>query len=99
MNQLDLKGRRAVVSGGGQGIGRAIAVRLLASGAAGSLWARDNALVESVAAELASRGRIQHVSVDVSSAAAVDMATKATIEAFGGIDILVANAGIAGPNH
>ena len=99
MNQLDLKGRRAVVTGGGQGIGRAIAERLLASGAALSLWDRDNALVESVAAELASGGRIHHVSVDVSSAAAVDAATKATIEAFGGIDILVANAGIAGPNH
>jgi 3-oxoacyl-[acyl-carrier protein] reductase len=99
MNQLDLKGRRAVVTGGGQGIGRAIAERLLASGAAVSLWDRDNALIDSVAAELASRGRIHHVSVDVSSAAAVDAATKATIEAFGGIDILVANAGIAGPNH
>ena len=99
MNQIDLKDRRAVVTGGGQGIGRAIAERLLASGAAVSLWDRDNALVESVAAELASRGRMHHVSADVSSAAAVDAATKATIEALGGIDILVANAGIAGPNH
>ena len=52
MNQIDLAGRRAVVTGGGQGIGRAVAERLLASGAAVSLWDRDADLVASAAAEL-----------------------------------------------
>jgi 2-dehydro-3-deoxy-L-rhamnonate dehydrogenase (NAD+) len=99
MNQIDLVGRRAVVTGGGQGIGCAIAERLLASGASVSLWDRDEALVEAVAAELSTDGRVvPYAVVDVSNHAAVDAATRATIDALGGIDILVANAGIAGPN-
>jgi len=98
MNQIDLKGRRAVVTGGGQVIGRAIAVRLLASGAAVSLWDRDRSLTEAVRDELSSHGTVHHVAADVSDAAAVEGATQATISALGGIDILVANAGIAGPN-
>jgi NAD(P)-dependent dehydrogenase (short-subunit alcohol dehydrogenase family) len=99
MNQIDLVGRRAVVTGGGQGIGRAIAERLLASGAVVSLWDRDAALVGTVAAELSTDGRIvRHAVVDVANHEAVEAATRATIDALGGIDILVANAGIAGPN-
>jgi 2-dehydro-3-deoxy-L-rhamnonate dehydrogenase (NAD+) len=100
MNQIDLAGRRAVVTGGGQGIGRAIVERLLASGAAVSLWDRDAALVATVADELSTDGRlVRHAVVDVSDHEAVDAATRATIDALGGIDILVANAGVAGPNH
>jgi 3-oxoacyl-[acyl-carrier protein] reductase len=98
MNQIDLRGQRAVVTGGGQGIGRAIAERLLASGAAVSLWDRDASLTAAVAGELSSQGTVHHVAADVSDAAAVEAATDATISALGGIDILVANAGIAGPN-
>jgi 2-dehydro-3-deoxy-L-rhamnonate dehydrogenase (NAD+) len=96
MNQIDLQGRRAIVTGGAQGIGRAIAERFLASGAQVSLWDRDANLVASTAAELS--GGVHAVSVDVSSASDVDAATAATVEALGGIDILVANAGITGPN-
>jgi 2-dehydro-3-deoxy-L-rhamnonate dehydrogenase (NAD+) len=99
MNQIDLGGRSAVVTGGGQGIGRAIAERLLASGATVSLWDRDEPLVAAAAAELSRGGAIaRHVVVDVSSQTAVDAATRTTLEAFGHVDILVANAGIAGPN-
>jgi 2-dehydro-3-deoxy-L-rhamnonate dehydrogenase (NAD+) len=99
MNEIDLDGQRAVVTGGGQGIGRAIAERFLASGARVSLWDRDQQLVEAVADELSGQGRVHHVAVDVSDPAGVDAATRATIDALGGIDILVANAGIAGPNN
>jgi 3-oxoacyl-[acyl-carrier protein] reductase len=98
MNAIDLGGRRAVVTGGAQGIGRAVAARLLASGAHVSLWDRDAALVEATAGELAAPGRVHTAVVDVTSADDVDAAAAATAAALGGIDILVANAGIAGPN-
>ena len=52
MNHIDLKGRRAVVTGGAQGIGFAIAQRLVASGAAVSLWDVDAKLAASAAEEL-----------------------------------------------
>jgi len=99
VNKIDLAGRRAVVTGGAQGIGRAIAERLLASGAAVSLWDRDAELLASAVAELSGRGTVHSVSVDVSSAGDVEAATAATLRALGGIDILVANAGITGPNQ
>jgi 3-oxoacyl-[acyl-carrier protein] reductase len=99
VNKIDLAGRRAVVTGGAQGIGRAIAERLLASGAAVSLWDRDAELLASAVAELSGRGTVHPVSADVSSAGDVEVATAAALRALGGIDILVANAGIAGPNE
>jgi 2-dehydro-3-deoxy-L-rhamnonate dehydrogenase (NAD+) len=99
MNQIDLAGKRAVVTGGGQGIGRAVAERFLASGAAVSLWDRDADLVASTAAELSGMGKVHTVAADVSSALDVENATAATVEALGGVDILVANAGITGPNE
>jgi NAD(P)-dependent dehydrogenase (short-subunit alcohol dehydrogenase family) len=99
MNQIDLKGRRAVITGGAQGIGRAIAERFLASGAAVSLWDRDKDLVESATTQLSAQGTVHSMPVDVSSAADVEAAATATAQALGGIDILVANAGITGPNQ
>jgi len=98
MNQIDLGGRRAVVTGGAQGIGRAVAERCLASGAAVALWDRDAQLVASTAAELARHGAVHPVRVDIADATDVEAAAASTMEALGGIDILVANAGIAGPN-
>src|SRR5260370_8674575 len=56
MNAIDLTGRRAVVTGGAQGIGRAIAERFLASGASVSLWDRGQTLVASTARKLSTRG-------------------------------------------
>jgi 3-oxoacyl-[acyl-carrier protein] reductase len=99
MNRIDLEGKRAVVTGAGQGIGRAIVERLLASGAAVSLWDRDQPLVEAACAELRPQGRVHAVAVDVTDLAAVEAARDAVNAALGGIDILVNNAGIAGPNH
>jgi 3-oxoacyl-[acyl-carrier protein] reductase len=98
MNRIDLDGRRAVVTGGGQGIGRAVAERLLASGAAVSLWDQDRALVEATRAELAEAGTVHAAAVDVTDLAAMQAAAEAAERALGGgIDLLVNNAGIAGP--
>jgi 3-oxoacyl-[acyl-carrier protein] reductase len=99
MNNIDLGGRRAVVTGGAQGIGRAVAERLLASGAVVSLWDRDAQLLASALTELSATARVHSFAADVSDADAVTAAAAATIDSLGGIDILVANAGITGPNH
>ena len=98
MNQIDLKGRRAVITGGAQGIGRAIAERFLESGAHVSLWDRDRDLVFATAQELSSQRRVHATEVDVANAEAIDNALRATVQALGGVDILIANAGITGPN-
>jgi 3-oxoacyl-[acyl-carrier protein] reductase len=98
MNQIDLNGRRAVITGGGQGIGYAIAERLVASGAAVSLWDLDEKLATEAAAELAKSGHAHAIGMDVTKPAEVDAAVATAINTMGGIDILVANAGIAGPN-
>jgi 3-oxoacyl-[acyl-carrier protein] reductase len=97
-NQIDLAGRTAVVTGGAQGIGRAIVERLLASGAAVAIWDRDQAIAERAAAELKGQGRVMTSEVDVTDAHAVERAREATLTGLGRIDILINNAGIAGPN-
>ncbi len=99
MNQIDLKNRHAVVTGGAQGIGLSIAKRLMASGASVSLWDRDGDLLSAAFDQLGQGGASSSQIVDVSDAASVAGATDATIRKHGTIDILVANAGIAGPNH
>jgi NAD(P)-dependent dehydrogenase (short-subunit alcohol dehydrogenase family) len=96
MNKIDLSGCMAVVTGGAQGIGRAVAERFIASGARVSLWDRDAALVERSAKELGADSAFQ--AVDMVNYAAVSAAAVATEAALGRIDILVANAGVAGSN-
>ena len=97
MNQIDLEGRRAAVTGGAQGIGRATAERLLASGAAVALWDRDAAELEQTCAALAVQGQVAAVETDVTDAESVAAAVTRSREALGGeIDVLVNNAGIAG---
>ncbi len=93
MNQLDLHGRIAVVTGGARGIGRAITERMLASGAAVAVWDRDP---EALAA-IAQPGVSTHT-VDQTDEAAVRAAAAETIARHGHIDILVNNAGITGGN-
>ncbi len=99
MNSFDLTGRRAVVTGAAQGFGRAITERFLASGASVAMWDLDEDESRRTAAALSGGGKIFTRTVDVSSISEVDAAAAATADALGGIDILVANAGIAGPNH
>lgn len=91
--------RHAVVTGGAQGIGLSIASRLMASGASVSIWDVDPAVLEAAALQLAAAGQASGQLVDVSDAAAVDKAVATTTDRYQRIDILVANAGIAGPNH
>jgi len=97
-NKIDLNGRNAVVTGGAQGIGRAIVERFLDSGAAVAIWDRDLALAKKTATELQKRGKIAAVAVDVTNFAEVERAREETIKTFGRIDILVNNAGVAGQN-
>jgi 3-oxoacyl-[acyl-carrier protein] reductase len=96
-NSIDLNGRFAVVTGGAQGIGRAITERFLASGAAVAIWDRDRALGEKTVQELKGRGRVEAFAVDVSEYASVEQALDAILTAFARIDILVNNAGVGGP--
>jgi len=98
MNKIDLGGRTAIVTGGAQGIGRAIVERFLASGARVAVWDCNQPLAEQVALELGQPEALHVVPVDVTDYSATEQAAKATRDHFGRLDILVANAGIAGMN-
>jgi glucose 1-dehydrogenase len=95
---MRLLDRVAVVTGGSSGIGRAIAVRFANEGArvvVGDVARNPREGGESTEALLAGRGF--HVDADVSSAADVDRLVRATVDRFGRLDVMVCNAGIAGP--
>ena len=86
------------MTGGAQGIGLAIAKRLLASGASVSLWDRDANFLAMALKDAGAAGNLDGRLVDVREPESVNAAASSTAEKFGRIDILVANAGIAGPN-
>lgn len=90
------EGKVALVTGGAQGIGRAIARRLLAGAAAVMLADVDEEALERTAAELAAEGRCEALTVDISNRAQVRHAVEACVERLGGLHVLSANAGIAG---
>jgi 2-dehydro-3-deoxy-L-rhamnonate dehydrogenase (NAD+) len=96
-NAIDLKGRVAVITGGAQGIGRAIAERFLRCGAVVWLWDLDVATAKKAVDELGPLGPVFAEIIDVVDPAAVAAAAKRTAERAR-IDILVNNAGIAGAN-
>lgn len=96
MNQIDLKSRIAIVTGGAQGIGLAIVKRMLASGASVRIWDRDQKLLQQALSALA--GAVSGDAVDVADEKSVAQGTAAAVAAHGKIDILVNNAGIAGAN-
>jgi 3-oxoacyl-[acyl-carrier protein] reductase len=95
MNQLDLNGRHAVITGGASGIGFAIATRMLASGAKVTLWDRNQAALQAATAALGASASA--VVVDVTNQASVQSAVQQTL-AHGNLDVLVNSAGITGPN-
>jgi 2-dehydro-3-deoxy-L-rhamnonate dehydrogenase (NAD+) len=96
MNQIDLKGKTAVVTGAARGIGLAIVERLLASGARCSLWDLDRPALNAAMEALQGRGEYDMAVVNVTRSDEVTAATHDTLRHFGTIDILVNNAGIAG---
>lgn len=96
MNGIDLGDQVAVVTGGAQGLGLAIAARLLASGAKVSLWDRDAALLDRAVAALGAGAFRQ--AVDVTDLDGLGRALAATEAEAGPVSILVHSAGIAGSN-
>lgn len=93
---VSLKGRAAVVTGGGRGLGKAIAARLAEAGAKVLVGDIDEGLAEAAAADLASRYGVDAVGafMDVSDTASVTAAADLAVSTFGGIDVWVNNAGI-----
>ena len=101
MNQIDLKGRVAVITGGAQGIGFAVAERMLQSGASVLLWDIDAALLaqaEDALRKLDHAGTVGTAIVELTLDADIVAATADAVRAHGRIDILVNNAGITGGN-
>ncbi|APO70688.1 3-oxoacyl-(acyl-carrier-protein) reductase protein (plasmid) [Rhizobium gallicum] len=97
MNRYDLQGRTAVVTGGASGLGLGVTRRLLDSGARVAIWGISERELADAIAELDSSGSVLPLVVDVVRYVTVAAATAATVEAFGGIDILVNSAGINRP--
>lgn len=93
---LSLRGRRAVVTGGAQGLGRAIAKRLAEAGAQVAIADLALEAAEAAASGIAEAhgAELIGVQMDVADAASVEQAAARAVDAFGGIDIWVNNAGV-----
>lgn len=98
MNQIDLNGRRAIVTGGASGLGLAIARRLLQSGARVRLWDRNARAIEQALAELQPLGRADAAELDITDWPAVRAAADRAANELEALDILVNSAGVAGDN-
>ncbi len=95
MNEIDLKNKVAVVTGGAQGFGLAIVERFLSSSAKVVIWDKDKEMMNS----LKLGGDVLNIEADVTDFESVEAATKTTLDHHSSIDILVNNAGIAGPSY
>lgn len=97
LEDLSLTGRNAVVTGGGRGLGRAMAKAMAKAGANVLVAARTREQVEEAVAEIrADGGNAVAWTADVTDSSQVDAMVAACVDAFGGIDIMVANAGGGG---
>lgn len=91
---MRLEGRRAFITGGGRGIGRAIALKFASEGADVAVAARTRAEIDAVAGEAREKGRrALAIPCDVGDSRAVEEAVRLASRELGGVDILVANAG------
>lgn len=97
MQQLagSLAGKHALVTGGGKGIGEAIACALLESGACVTIAGRNEEVLQATVRLLQSKGKINYVLLDVADASSVQQAFEHATVRFGRIDILINNAGQA----
>ena len=94
---MQLEGKTAIVTGGGSGIGRAIALGFAREGASVAVTDLDGARAEAVAAEIAAAGGTAiGFATDVSVTKDIDAMVDRTVDEFGRLDILVNNAGRAG---
>lgn len=98
VTSASLQNRVGIVTGGARGIGRAIAARLLRDGASVCLWDIDDAALAEACAALDAPGRVATAKVDVTRAESAEAGVQVALAAFGKIDLLVNNAGIAGAN-
>ena len=99
MNIYDFRGRSAIVTGGGQGLGFSVAKRILENGGRVAVWDVDQELLNSLVNELG--GDAQNIlaqNVDIRDPSAVQVASKTVHSKFGSIDVLINNAAIVGPN-
>ena len=94
MNQIDLKDKVAVITGGAQGFGYSMVERFSKSGAKVIIWDKDEELLKS----LSLTDNVTYEVVDVTSYESVKNSTEITLEKNNKIDILINNAGIAGPS-
>jgi 3-oxoacyl-[acyl-carrier protein] reductase len=90
-----LEGRVAVVTGAARGLGLAIGRRLLAEGARLAIWDADAEAARTAARELGAHAE----AMDVTDEASIARALAGTETALGPVEVMVANAGITGPNH
>lgn len=91
---MRLEGRRAFITGGGRGIGRAIALKFASEGADVAVAARTRAEIDAVAQEIEEKGgRSLAIPCDVGDSRGVEDAVRLAEKEWGGVDILVANAG------
>ena len=94
MNDIDLKNRTSIVTGGVQGFGRAVVERFIQSGCKVVIWDQDQDLLDNLNLENTFK-----INVDVSNFDSVVSGFKSTLDQVGKVDILINNAGIAGPSH
>lgn len=98
MNAIDLNGQKAVVTGGANGIGYAVAERLCRSGASVAIWDMNADHGEKAAAELGKAGTAVFLPVDITNPDAVVETLAKTEQQIGAVDIAVNSAGVAGMN-
>jgi NAD(P)-dependent dehydrogenase (short-subunit alcohol dehydrogenase family) len=98
MNAIDLNGQKAVVTGGANGIGYAVAERLCRSGASVAIWDLNAEQGEKAAAELSKGGTAVYLAVDITNPDSIVETLARTEAQTGPVDIVVNSAGIAGMN-